>query len=88
LDERVYLLTPPVITRSYRARIAHRKDSPSVVAWCRPHRKHVSRIRLRVDLSVSSTGRGAGDTENTASFIVACWSVFTVLLPGNASMNT
>jgi hypothetical protein len=27
---------------------------------------------------------GADDIENTASFIVACWTVFTELLPGNA----
>jgi hypothetical protein len=25
----------------------------------------------------------ADDIENTASFIVACWTVFTELLPGN-----
>jgi hypothetical protein len=27
---------------------------------------------------------GAGDIENTASSIVACWTVFTEVLPGNA----
>jgi hypothetical protein len=27
---------------------------------------------------------GADDIENTASSIVACWTVFTELLPGNA----
>jgi hypothetical protein len=32
----------------------------------------VSRVRLRFDLSVSSTGRGADDIENTASSIVVC----------------
>jgi hypothetical protein len=31
----------------------------------------------------SSTVRGADDIENTASSIVACRTVFTVLLPGN-----
>jgi hypothetical protein len=31
-----------------------------------------------------STGRGADDIENTASSIVACWTVFTELLPDNA----
>jgi hypothetical protein len=28
------------------------------------------------------------DTENTASSIVACWTVFTQLLPGNALMKS
>jgi hypothetical protein len=31
---------------------------------------------------------GAGDIENTASSIVACWTVFTQLLPGNALIKT
>jgi hypothetical protein len=62
----------------------HRNHSPSFVAWRRPHRKHVSHVRLQVDWSVSSTGCGADDIENTASSIVACWTVFTELLPGNS----
>jgi hypothetical protein len=28
------------------------------------------------------------DTENTASSVVACWTVFTELLPGNALFKT
>jgi hypothetical protein len=28
------------------------------------------------------------DTENTASSIVACWTVFTELLPGNAVIKS
>jgi hypothetical protein len=35
----------------------------------RPHRKQVSRVRLRVHWSVTSTGRDADDIENTASSI-------------------
>jgi hypothetical protein len=31
---------------------------------------------------------GADDTENTASFIVARWTVFKKLLPGNASIKS
>jgi hypothetical protein len=65
-------------------RTTHRKHSPSIAARCRPHRKHVSRVRLRVNLSVSSTGRGADYIENTASSIVACCTVVKKLLPGNA----
>jgi hypothetical protein len=57
-------------------------------AWRRPHRKHVSRVRLRVHWSVSSTGRGADDIENTASSIFACWTVFTEMLPGNALLKS
>jgi hypothetical protein len=69
------------------ARTTQRKHSPSIVAWRRPHRKHVLRVRLWVHWSVTSTGRGADDTENTASSIVACWAVFTELLSGNALMK-
>jgi hypothetical protein len=47
----------------------------------------MSRVTLRVDLSVSSTGRGADDTENTDLSTVACWTVFTELLSGNALSN-
>jgi hypothetical protein len=32
--------------------------------------------------------RGADDIENTASSIVACWTVFTELLPGNALIKS
>jgi hypothetical protein len=35
-----------------------------------PHRKHVSRVRLRVHSSVTSAGSDADDIENTASSIV------------------
>jgi hypothetical protein len=31
---------------------------------------------------------GADDIENTASYIVACWTVFTELLPGNTSIKS
>jgi hypothetical protein len=31
---------------------------------------------------------GADDIENTASSIVACWTVFTELLPGNALIKS
>jgi hypothetical protein len=33
--------------------------------------------------SVSSAGRGADDIENTASSIVACWTVITEMCLGN-----
>jgi hypothetical protein len=61
----------------------HTENSPHIVAWRRPHRKHVSRVRLQVHLSVTSTGHDVDNIENTASFIVACWTTFTELLPGN-----
>jgi hypothetical protein len=65
----------------------HPRKQPSVA--CRgPHRKHVSRVRLRVHWSVSSAERGADDIENTASYVVAGWTVFTELLPGNAVINS
>jgi hypothetical protein len=35
------------------------------------HGQHMSRVRLRVHWSLTSTGRGANDIENTASSIVA-----------------
>jgi hypothetical protein len=54
----------------------------------RSNRKHMSHVRLRVHWSVNSTGRGADDIEKTASFIVACWTVFTELLPGNALIKS
>jgi hypothetical protein len=46
--------------------------------------ENMSRVTLRVNLSVTSTRRGADDIENTASSAVACWTVFTQLSPGNA----
>jgi hypothetical protein len=52
------------------------------------HRKHASRVRLRVHWSVTSTGRGADDIEITVSSIVACWGVFTGPLSGNALMKS
>jgi hypothetical protein len=78
----------PVFSYILSARTTLRKHSRSIVVWRRPHRKHVSRIRPRVDLSASSTGRGADNLENTASSIVACWIVFTELLPGNALIKS
>jgi hypothetical protein len=48
----------------------------------------MSRVILRVHWSVTNTGRGADDIENTASSIVACWAVFTELLPGNALIKS
>jgi hypothetical protein len=65
------------------ARTTHRKHSPSIFAWCRPHRRHVSRVKLRVHWFVTNAGNGADDIENTASFIAACWTVFPELLPSN-----
>jgi hypothetical protein len=53
-------------------------------SWHGPHRIHVSRVRLRIHWSVTSIRYGMEDMENTASYIVACWTVFTELLPGNA----
>jgi hypothetical protein len=52
------------------------------------YRKHMPRVRLRVHWSITSTGRGADDIENTASFIIACWTVFTEPLPGNALIKS
>jgi hypothetical protein len=66
-------------------------------AWRERHRKHslmhccmayttqktVSHVRLRVHWSVTSSGRGVDNIENTTSSIVTCWTVFTELLPGN-----
>jgi hypothetical protein len=60
------------------------ENTAAIVAWRRPHRKHVSRVRLRVHWSVTSTGCNADGIENTASSIVACWTMITELLPGNA----
>jgi hypothetical protein len=44
----------------------------------------MSRVRLRVNLCVTSTGCGADDIENTTSAIVVRRTVFTELMPGNA----
>jgi hypothetical protein len=70
------------------ARTTYREHSPSIVAWSRPHRKHLSRVRLRVHWSVTSIGRGAEEVKNTTSSIVACWTVFTELLPGNSLIKS
>jgi hypothetical protein len=78
----------PIFSRIHSARTTHRKHGPSIVARRRPHRKHVSRVRVRVHWSVSSSGRGADDIENTASSIVACWTVITALLPLNALIKS
>jgi hypothetical protein len=80
----------PIFVFSYilSARTTHRKHRLSSVALRGPHRKYVSRFRLRVHWSVSSTGRGADDIENTASSIVACWTVFTELFSGNALIKS
>jgi hypothetical protein len=78
-----YLHIPSVSEETVFSYIAHRKHSPSIVAWRRQHRKHVSRVRRRVHWSVTSIRFGADDTENTASSTVASWTVFTELLPEN-----
>jgi hypothetical protein len=57
---------------------------PLIILRQGPHRKHVPHVRLRVHWSVTSSGRGADDIENKASTILACWTVFTELLPGNS----
>jgi hypothetical protein len=46
------------------------------------HRKHVSRDHYLLLCQVIV------DTENTASSIVACWAVFTELLPGIALIKS
>jgi hypothetical protein len=68
--------------------IAHRKQSLYFGMAQTTPKTHVSRVRLRVDWSVSSTGRCADDIENTASSIVACWAMFIELLPGNALIKS
>jgi hypothetical protein len=83
-DLRPYCIVSYILS----ARTMHRKHSPSIVAWRRPHRKHVSHVTLRVHWSVTSTGRGADDIENTASSIIACSTVFTELLPSNALIKS
>jgi hypothetical protein len=44
---------------------------------------HISRDRYPASL----IGASVGSTENTAFCIVACWTVFTELLPGNAMIK-
>jgi hypothetical protein len=68
---------------TFSAQTTHRKHSSSTVAWRTPHRKHMLCVRLRVHWSITSTGTGADDIENTASCIIACRTVFRELLPGN-----
>jgi hypothetical protein len=48
----------------------------------------VSRVRLRVHWSITIIGRGADAIQNTASSTVACWTMFTELLPGNALIKS
>jgi hypothetical protein len=46
------------------------------------HRKHMSRDHHLLPRDLTA------ETENTASSIVACWTVFTELLPGNAFIKS
>jgi hypothetical protein len=48
----------------------------------RTYSKHISRDRYLLLYDVTA------DTENTASSIFACWTVFTELLPGNAFIKS
>jgi hypothetical protein len=73
-------------SRILLALTTHRRHTPSIVAWRRSQRNRVSHVSLRVWF-VISTRRGADDTENTASSIVACWTMFTELLPDNALIS-
>jgi hypothetical protein len=45
-------------------------------------------FRTRLHNAVVPLLLGADDIENTASSIVACWTVFTELLPGNALIKS
>jgi hypothetical protein len=47
------------------------------------HSKHIT-----WSLSNQYTGASVGSTEDTTSSIVACWTVFTELLPGNALIKS
>jgi hypothetical protein len=47
---------------------------------------HVS--DCQVHWTITSIGSGADDVENTVSSIVACWTVFTELLLGNALIKS
>jgi hypothetical protein len=64
------------------------KTQPLYRCMAETTQKHVSRVRLRVHWYVSSAGRGADDVENTASSIVACWTLFTGLMSGNALIKS
>jgi hypothetical protein len=46
------------------------------------HRKHMSRDHRPPLRDVTA------DTENTAYSIIACWTAFTELLPGNALIKS
>jgi hypothetical protein len=46
------------------------------------HRKHMSRDHSPLLCDVTA------DTENTASSIVVCWTMFTELLPGNVLIKS
>jgi hypothetical protein len=48
------------------------------------HTKHISRDHY----PASPFGESVGSTENTASSIVACFTVFSELLPGNALIKS
>jgi hypothetical protein len=61
---------------------------PPIILRHGPHSKHVSCVRLWVHWFVISTGSGADNIENTASSIVACWTVFTEPLPGNVLIKS
>jgi hypothetical protein len=61
------------------------KTQPLFVAWHRPHRKHMSDCKFIGLLPALGVARM---TENTASSIVACCTVFTGLLPGNALVKS
>jgi hypothetical protein len=65
-----------------------RKHRPSIVAWHRPQRQHVSHVRLWVNWTITSAGCGMNDVENTSSSTVACWTVFTELLSGKALIKS
>jgi hypothetical protein len=43
----------------FSVRTTYRKHSPSIVAWRRPQRKHMSRVELQFHWRVTSTGRDA-----------------------------
>jgi hypothetical protein len=70
------------------------RTSLSFVYAVGPHQRSLSRVRVPwdswpyFDLPVSSIGRGTDDIENTDSFIAACLTVFTELLPDNALINS
>jgi hypothetical protein len=61
----------PVFSYILSARTTYRKHSPSIVAWHRPHRIHVSRVRLLVYWPVASTVSGADYIENSLIYCYA-----------------